>query len=82
MSPNVEKNRRAWGVYFNASQGVATNGAAGIFSKTCRTFVWKAQISFFINISEPTRKPKKTRLPFSPFKKKTYVDNTMLSQFV
>ena len=44
MSPNVETNRRAWGVYFNASRGVATNGVGGIFSKTCRIFVCRAQI--------------------------------------
>ncbi|WP_455930220.1 hypothetical protein, partial [Pseudomonas fluorescens] len=44
MSPNVEKIRRAWGVYFKASWGVATNGVVGIFSKTCRIFVCSAQI--------------------------------------
>ncbi|CAD0263608.1 hypothetical protein DENIT_120004 [Pseudomonas veronii] len=41
MSPSVEKKRRAWGAYFNASGGAATNGARGIFRKTCRNFVWQ-----------------------------------------
>lgn len=38
----VEKKRRAWEAYFNASKGVATNGVTGIFGKTCSIFVWEA----------------------------------------
>ncbi len=38
------KAAKAGGVYFNASQGAATNGVTGIFGKTCRIFVWQAQI--------------------------------------
>ena len=34
MSLGVVTEHRAWGVYFNASRGAATNGLMGIFSKT------------------------------------------------
>jgi hypothetical protein len=39
MSLGVVTEHRAWGVYFNASRGVATNGLMGIFGETYRIAV-------------------------------------------
>jgi hypothetical protein len=44
MSLYVLQKTTAWGAYFNAWQGAATNGVTSIFGKTCRNFVWARKL--------------------------------------